>query len=401
MNASRVIVVGGGIVGLATAYRWMEAHPQWRVTVIEKERTVAAHQTGNNSGVIHSGIYYKPGSLKARLCVQGAHDLIAFCRSYEVPHRICGKIILATQAEELPGLDEIARRGKENGLEGLKMLEGSEISSIEPRARGLKALWVPQTGIVDYTVVAERLAREIQLRGGEVRLGEKVLAIEVDPRGAVVVRSDRGEYEAERVVTCAGLHSDRVARLTDRSVPLRILPFRGEYYTVRSERVDLVRGLIYPVPDARFPFLGVHFTRMIDGGLEAGPNAVLALKREGYRKTDINLTDLWETLTWPGFHQVARKYWRTAAGEYYRSFSKRAFTKALQRLLPDIQEGDLVPGGAGVRAQASERDGALMDDFAFVEHGPVLHVCNAPSPAATASLAIGRVIVEKVTGARP
>lgn len=394
----RVIVVGAGIVGLATAYRLATSRPGVRVTVIEKETSVAAHQTGNNSGVIHSGIYYKPGSLKARLCVQGSRDLVDFCRTHEVPHRICGKIVLATSAEELPGLQEIARRGRENGLEGLKMLEADEITSVEPHARGIKALWVPQTGIVDYAQVAERLADEIRQRGSEVRLGERVNGIEVRPRGEVVVRTPREELTADRVVTCAGLHSDRVARMTDREVPVRIVPFRGEYYKVREDRVDIVRGLIYPVPDPRFPFLGVHFTRMIDGGLEAGPNAVLAFKREGYRKTDFDLTDLWETFTWPGFHAVARKYWKTGIGEYYRSFSKRAFTKALQRMLPEVKEDDLTPGGAGVRAQASERTGALMDDFAFVEHGPVLHVCNAPSPAATASLAIGGVIAGRVSG---
>ncbi|MCU0453779.1 MAG: L-2-hydroxyglutarate oxidase [Bacteroidetes bacterium] len=400
MNQTRVIVVGGGIVGLATAYRLVTSRPGWTVTVIEKETSVAAHQTGNNSGVIHSGIYYKPGSLKARLCVQGSRDLVDFCRTHDVPHRICGKIVLATSPGELPGLEEIARRGRENGLEGLRWLEGAEIAAVEPNARGLRALWVPQTGIVDYTRVAERLADVLRDRGSDVRLGEKVIGIEIRPRGDVVVRTDRAEWTADRVVTCAGLHSDRVARMTDRDVAIRIVPFRGEYYKVRQERVEIVRGLIYPVPDPRFPFLGVHFTRMIDGGLEAGPNAVLALKREGYRKTDIDLNDLWETLTWPGFHAVARKYWKTGLGEYYRSFSKKAFTKALQRMVPEVREDDLMPGGAGVRAQASERNGALMDDFSFVEHGPVLHVCNAPSPAATASLAIGDVIANRVAGAQ-
>jgi L-2-hydroxyglutarate oxidase len=394
----RIVVVGAGIVGLATAYRLVTLRPGVRVTVIEKERSVAVHQTGNNSGVIHSGIYYKPGSLKARLCVQGSHDLVEFCRAHEVPHRICGKIVLATSTDEIPGLEEIARRGRENGLEGLRMLEGREIASVEPNARGLRALWVPQTGIVNYTMVAERLADEIRNKGSDVRLGERVCAIEVRERDGVIVRTDLEEIAADRVVTCAGLHSDRVARMTDRDVPIRIVPFRGEYYQVRPERVEIVRGLIYPVPDPRFPFLGVHFTRMIDGALEAGPNAVLAFKREGYRRTDIDWADMWETVTWPGFHAVAKKYWKTGLGEYYRSFSKRAFTRALQRMVPDVREDDLLPGGAGVRAQASERTGALMDDFAFVEHGPVLHVCNAPSPAATASLAIADVIVRRVAG---
>jgi L-2-hydroxyglutarate oxidase len=394
----RIVVVGAGIVGLATAYRLVTLRPGVRVTVIEKERSVAVHQTGNNSGVIHSGIYYQPGSLKARLCVQGSHDLVEFCRAHEVPHRICGKIVLATSTDEIPGLEEIARRGRENGLEGLRMLEGREIASVEPNARGLRALWVPQTGIVNYTMVAERLADEIRNKGSDVRLGERVCAIEVRERDGVIVRTDLEEIAADRVVTCAGLHSDRVARMTDRDVPIRIVPFRGEYYQVRPERVEIVRGLIYPVPDPRFPFLGVHFTRMIDGALEAGPNAVLAFKREGYRRTDIDWADMWETVTWPGFHAVAKKYWKTGLGEYYRSFSKRAFTRALQRMVPDVREDDLLPGGAGVRAQASERTGALMDDFAFVEHGPVLHVCNAPSPAATASLAIADVIVRRVAG---
>ncbi|MBF8296801.1 MAG: hydroxyglutarate oxidase, partial [Bacteroidetes bacterium] len=361
--------------GLATAYRLLQRRPSWKVLVLEKEDAVASHQTGNNSGVIHSGAYYKPGSLKASLCVEGARDLIAFCRAHELPHKICGKIILATDPSEFAGLDEIRRRGTLNGIQGLKILEGAEITAVEPHARGLRALHVPATGIVDFAGVARALAAEIARLGGEV-----------------------GEFVAERVVTCAGLHSDRVARMTDPDLAVRILPFRGEYYMVRPERAEIVRGLIYPVPDPQFPFLGVHFTRTIEGGLEAGPNAVLAWKREGYRKLDMNMRDLWESVTWPGFHQVVKKYWRTAMGEYYRSFSKSAFTRALQRMVPDIREEDLTSGGSGVRAQASERSGALIDDFLFVEHGRVLHVCNAPSPAATASLAIGRVIAGRVTG---
>lgn len=395
---AQVVVVGGGIVGLATAYRLLQARPGSKVVVLEKEERVAAHQTGNNSGVIHSGVYYKPGSLKARLCVEGAREMIAFCRAHDVPHRICGKIILATHEHEREGLREIAQRGEQNGIQGLRLLSGKEITDVEPHARGLEALHVPATGIIDFVAVSNTLAKEIGRMGGEVVLRQKVKNIVATDGRPVRVETEGGEVEADRVVTCAGLHSDRVARMTDPEAPVRILPFRGEYYMVRPERVDLVRGLIYPVPDPRFPFLGVHFTRTVEGGLEVGPNAVLAMKREGYRKLDINVRDLWESLTWPGFHQVAKKYWRTAVGEYYRSFSKSAFTRALQRMVPDIRNDDLQVGGAGVRAQASERTGALVDDFLFIEHGRVLHVCNAPSPAATASLAIGSVIAQRVTG---
>lgn len=397
MNA-HVVVVGGGIVGLATAYRLLQRRPSWKVLVLEKEVAVASHQTGNNSGVIHSGVYYKPGSLKASLCIEGARDLVAFCRAQEIPHKICGKIILATDASEFDGLDEIHRRGTANGLQGLKILEGSEIEAVEPHARGLRALQVPGTGIVNFGDVARALAVEIGRLGGEVLFRQRVRRIVTSDPVLVQIETDTSEFAAERVVTCAGLHSDRIARMTDPGVAVRILPFRGEYYMVRPERAEIVRGLIYPVPDPRFPFLGVHFTRTIEGGLEAGPNAVLALKREGYRKVDVNLRDLWDSVTWPGFHHMARKYWRTAMSEYYRSFSKGAFTRALQRLVPDIREVDLTSGGAGVRAQASERSGTLIDDFLFVHHGRVLHVCNAPSPAATASLAIGRVIAGMVTG---
>ena len=397
MKAS-VVVVGGGIVGLATAYRLLQARPSWKVVVLEKETKVATHQTGNNSGVIHSGVYYKPGSLKAKLCVEGARELVSFCRNHDIPHRICGKIILATQEHEREGLREIARRGEQNGIQGITLLSGDAIRDREPNARGIEALHIPATGIIDYVEVSRVLASQISTMGGEVLLRQRVTSIETNSANEVRVVTETGEFEAERVVTCAGLHSDRVARMTNPDAPVRILPFRGEYYMVKSDRVDLVRGLIYPVPDPRFPFLGVHFTRTIEGGLEVGPNAVLAMKREGYRKTDVSVKDLWESLTWPGFHQVAKKYWRTAIGEYYRSFSKSAFTRALQRMVPDIREDDLKEGGAGVRAQASERTGALVDDFLFIEHGPVLHVCNAPSPAATASLAIGSVIAKRVTG---
>ena len=397
MNA-HVVVVGGGIVGLATAYRLLQRRPSWKVLVLEKEDAAASHQTGHNSGVIHSGVYYKPGSLKASLCVEGARDLVAFCRAREIPHKICGKIILATDPSEFAGLDEIRRRGMLNGIQGLKMLEGAEITAVEPHAHGLRALHVPTTGIVDFVGVARALAAEIGRLGGEVLFHQRVQRMVTSDPASVRVETDKGEFVAERVVTCAGLHSDRVARMTDPNIDVRILPFRGEYYMVRPERSEIVRGLIYPVPDPQFPFLGVHFTRTIEGGLEVGPNAVLAWKREGYRKLDVDMRDLWESLTWPGFHQVVKKYWRTAMGEYYRSFSKSAFTRALQRMVPEIREDDLTSGGSGVRAQASERSGALIDDFMFVDHGRVLHVCNAPSPAATASLAIGRVIAGKVTG---
>jgi L-2-hydroxyglutarate oxidase len=385
-----VIIVGGGIVGLATALKLLQQDPALKVLVIEKEKELARHQTGNNSGVIHSGLYYKPGSLKARNCIRGYDLLIDFCQQHNVPFELCGKIVVATNGGELPLLHNLYQRGEQNGLKGFKMLEKEELREYEPHVNGIAGFFVPQTGIVDYKVVAEKYGEEIRKLGGEIVLGEKVTKVVA---GSTALSIDTGKrYDAKLLVNCAGLYSDKVAQLASESIDVRIIPFRGEYYKLRKEREHLVKNLIYPVPDRNFPFLGVHFTRMMRGGVEAGPNAVLAFSREGYRKSDINLRELTETLAWPGFQKVAGKYWRTGLGEMYRSFSKTAFTKALQKLIPEIQETDLVEGGAGVRAQACDRTGGLVDDFLIYEEKRVVNVCNAPSPAATSSLSIGETV---------
>lgn len=387
-----VIIVGGGIVGLATALKLLQSNPALDVMVIEKENALARHQTGNNSGVIHSGLYYKPGSLKARNCIRGYHLLIDFCRQHGVPFDLCGKIVVATEEQELPLLHNLFRRGEENGLKGLKMLEPEAMREYEPHVQGLKGILVPQTGIVDYKVVAEKYAEVIRDNGGHILLGEKVLKIRQD--GELVVETDRSTHHARVLVNCAGLYSDKVSRLTSDEVDVKIIPFRGEYYKLRQDREYLVKNLIYPVPDPNFPFLGVHFTRMMKGGVEAGPNAVLAFAREGYHKSDINVRELAETLAWPGFQKVVGKYWRTGLGEMYRSFSKAAFTKALQKLIPEIREDDLQEGGAGVRAQACDKTGGLVDDFLIFDAKHVVNVCNAPSPAATSSLSIGETVAD-------
>jgi L-2-hydroxyglutarate oxidase len=389
-----VLIVGGGIVGLATAFRLLQSRPATRLVLIEKEPAPARHQTGNNSGVIHSGLYYKPGSLKAANCRTGYQQLIDFCRNEGIPHDLCGKIVVATSESELPRLAELQRRGEANGLAGLRTLSPGEIREIEPHCTGIQGLWVPQTGIVDYTAVAEKYADKIRALGGEIVFGQRIEAIR-RKETAIEVASAHRTWTARVLVTCAGLHSDRVARLTHPDLPLRITPFRGEYYVLKPSAYHLVRNLIYPVPDPAFPFLGVHFTRMIRGGIECGPNAVFAFGREAYRKTDFHLRDTLETLAWPGFRIVARKYWRTGLGEFRRSWSKAAFVQALQRLIPDITADDLEPGGAGIRAQACDREGRLLDDFDIRIDGNVIHICNAPSPAATASLAIGATVAQE------
>lgn len=386
------VIIGGGIVGLATALRLLEKKPQLRLLLLEKENTVAAHQTGHNSGVIHSGLYYKPGSLKAKNCIQGYGQLLDFCQKHEIPHDICGKIVVATRPEELPQLQILYERGQQNGLTGLEMLSGEQMREIEPHVAGVQGIKVPQTGIVDYTAVAKKYAELIQEKGGVIRLGEKVSSVS-EHKGLSNVVTQKGSYEGKLVINCAGLYSDKVTQFTERQdIDLKIIPFRGEYYELKPEKQHLVKHLIYPVPDPNFPFLGVHFTRMIGGGVEAGPNAVLAFKREGYKRTDFSWPEFKETLAWPGFRKVAGKYWKTGIGEYYRSFSKAAFTKALQALLPELKEEDLVPGGAGVRAQACDVRGGLLDDFAIVENAQAINVCNAPSPAATSSLSIGDTV---------
>ncbi len=395
MNQYDVIIVGAGVVGLATALRLKEAKPELKVLLLEKESGVAAHQTGHNSGVIHSGIYYKPGSLKALNCKKGYDELIEFCDKNDVPYELCGKVIVATDASELPALENIYKRGVENGLEGLKMIDAEELKEYEPHCKGVKAIVVPQTGIIDYKTVCEKYLELFQEKGGVVRFSEKVNGLKDEQNGSVVI-TNKGSYAGKVVVNCAGLYSDKVAEMAMGKLGIKILPFRGEYYHIKKEKQSLVKNLIYPVPNPKFPFLGVHFTRMIDGGVEAGPNAVLAYAREGYDNTTVNFSELFETLGFRGFQKVAMKYWRMGAYELYRSYSKTAFTKALQKLLPDIQKKDLVKGNAGVRAQACDRDGNLIDDFLIFEDAHTINVCNAPSPAATSSLSIGNTIAEKV-----
>lgn len=380
-------------MGLATALQLQQNNSKIKLLLLEKEKALAQHQTGNNSGVIHSGIYYKPGSLKANNCIRGYNLLIDFCRMNAIPFELCGKIIVATRPEEIPLLHILYERGGQNGLTGLKKIKKEELHDYEPHVNGLEGIVVPQTGIVDYKLVAQKYGEQILLRGGEIKLGESVIEIQENNSKCVVV-SQKESYSTQLVINCCGLYSDKVARLTQKDLQVKIIPFRGEYYKLKKEKEYLVKNLIYPVPDPNFPFLGVHFTRMVGGGIEAGPNAVLAFSREGYKKSDINIAELAESLAWPGFQKVAYKYWKTGMGEMYRSFSKSAFVKALQKLIPEIQKEDLVEGGAGVRAQACDRTGGLVDDFMIVEGSHSIHVCNAPSPAATSSLAIGETIAQ-------
>jgi len=391
-----VIIVGGGIVGLATGYKLITASPDLKIAVLEKESQLGKHQTGNNSGVIHSGLNYKPGSLKAINCIKGYHELVNFCKEERIPYEITGKVVVATRESQKPGLNMLLERALENGLVGTRKITPDELKAYEPHCIGVGAIHVPQTGIVVYLQVALAFGRKIMQQGGGIFLEHKVL--EIRQKDSInYIETSKGTFQAKLVVNCAGLYSDKVAQMNDTSIDdVKIIPFRGEYFKLKAEREHLVKNLIYPVPDPNFPFLGVHFTRMIKGGIEAGPNAVLAFKREGYTKTQVNLAELAETLTWPGFRKVAGKYWKTGLEELYRSFSKSAFTKALQELIPEIQESDLVAGGAGVRAQACDRSGGLLDDFAIRESEFSINVLNAPSPAATSSLAIGGVVAEMV-----
>ena len=391
-----VVIVGGGIVGLATAHSLLTTNPALKLVVLEKEPSLGAHQTGHNSGVIHSGLYYKPGSLKAKNCIEGYAKLLQFCREHEIAHEICGKIVVALSEQERSQLEMLRQRGEQNGLTGIRRLNKTEIVEIEPHCTGIDGLFVPQTGIVDYTAVVMRLAEQIQNFGGEILTSSEVVEIK-ESSNTVLVCTKQQRFTTRALITCGGLQSDRLAMQTQPDLDLRIIPFRGEYFELKESAKHLVNSLIYPVPDPNFPFLGVHFTRRIDGTIECGPNAVLAFAREGYRKTDISIREFSQTLAWPGFRKIAFKYWRTGLGEYHRSFSKNAFVAALQKLVPEITANDLQPTGAGVRAQACSRAGSLLDDFEIRQIGRVVHVCNAPSPAATASLAIGDAIASRVS----
>ncbi len=387
-----VAVIGGGIVGLATAMTLARRKPM-SIVVLEAEGRLASHQTGHNSGVIHSGLYYKPGSLKAKNCVEGRLAMYAFCEKYNIPHERCGKVVVATRPEELPQLDKLMERGEANSLEGMRRLTAEEIREYEPHASGIAGLHVPQTGIVDYLAVSYKYAEILREHGGEIFSGARVTGFEKMP-AEYILKTNLGDVSCRSLINCGGLQSDRIARMCGVDPKLQIVPFRGEYYEVVYQREGLICNLLYPVPDPEFPFLGVHFTRMIQGGVEAGPNAVLAFKREGYRMTSLSIRDLWTYGTYLGFWRMAFKYWRTAIPEFYRSLYKRAFVQALQGLVPDLKEEDVFRSGSGVRAQALDPDGKLVDDFRIVEADHMIHVLNAPSPAATASLSIGKSIAE-------
>lgn len=390
---SDIVVIGAGIVGLATAYQIQKKAPNLSIIVIDKEKKVAEHQTGHNSGVIHSGLYYRPDSLKALNCIQGYHMLLKFCQQHQVPYEICGKVVVATSKEEIPYLDQLFERGKANGLQGIQRIGFKALKEKETYVNGVAAIHVPQTGIIDYKLVCNRLAQVVSKGNCKVLLQHKVENVHINEQETIVI-TDRKEIKTRMMINCAGLYSDKIAKQTHPDLKIKIIPFRGEYYKLKEEKRNLVRNLIYPVPDPNFPFLGVHFTRMINGDVEAGPNAVLAFAREGYKKSTIHPAELIDSLLWPGFQKVAKKYWRTGMGEMYRSFSKKAFTIALQKLMPAVKEDDLVPGGAGVRAQACDKDGGLLDDFSILQSKSVINVVNAPSPAATSSLSIGDKIAD-------
>ena len=394
LRTPSILIIGGGIVGLATARQLLNKHPDSRVTVLEKESSPGQHQTGHNSGVLHCGLYYAPGSLKAKLAVEGIREMTEFCAEHNVPHEICGKLVVATNNAEVARMEDLYERGRANGLIGLEKLNGPQLREIEPHAGGNAALKVPQEGIVDYPAVVAALVRQIESLGGQVITNARVRHL----RQSNLWNADTtaGDYSADWIINCAGLHSDRVSQLTEQKRDLRIIPFRGEYFQLKHESQHLVKHLIYPVPDPAFPFLGVHFTRLIGGGVEAGPNAVLAFAREGYRKTNVNLRDLFDALTYPGLWRFAMKYPRMCANELRCSFSKNYFCKQLQKLVPEVQPSDLETGGAGVRAQAMSPEGGLVQDFHFTRGNQALHVLNAPSPAATASLAIGSEIVNQL-----
>jgi L-2-hydroxyglutarate oxidase len=389
-----VLIVGAGIVGLATAVELTQRRPDLRLVVLDKESEVAFHQTGNNSGVIHAGIYYKPGSLKAKMSTEGMNTMIDFCEEHDLPYELCGKVIVALTPEELPRLEDLYRRGTANGVQGLRQISAEEIREHEPHSAGIAGLWSPRTGIVDYKAVSRAYANIVQENGGEIRLSTKVTGIDQRP-DKLVVQTTQGDFHTRYLVNCAGLQSDLITQMMGDTQGLRIVPFRGEYFELTPESRHLVRGLIYPVPDPDFPFLGVHFTKKISGSVEAGPNAVLAFAREGYKKSDVDPRYLLGLITFRGMWSLAAKYWRTGIGEMYRSWNKQAFVKALQKLVPEIEVEDVKPGGAGIRAQAMDSKGNLLADFSILEAPNAIHVLNAPSPAATASIPIGQAIADK------
>ncbi len=390
-----IAIIGAGIIGLATGLKLIENHPELKICIIEKEAVVAVHQTGNNSGVIHSGIYYRPGSLKAKNCREGVNELLTFCKKYNIPYKLSGKLIVALDEEELPRLDTLYQRGVENKVPDLRWIDRGEIKEIEPYSNGIRAIHSPQTGVVDYVKVAEKMQEIFTSKGGEILFDHECLQI-VEESTDCIVETTKRDIHSSFVVNCAGLYSDRIANMAHQSIGVKIIPFRGEYYTLSESASKKVKSLIYPVPDPKFPFLGVHFTRNIYGNVEAGPNAVLALAREGYRKTNMNGKDMMDTMTYPGFWKLVMNYWKTGAEEQIRSFIKPLFVKSLQRMIPDIQSKDLISGGAGVRAQALTPNGKLVDDFHVIESAKSIHVLNAPSPAATASLAIGQNITDRI-----
>jgi len=394
MPSTDILIIGAGIVGLATAYTLTQQYPDKRITVLEKEAGLAQHQTGHNSGVLHSGVYYKPGSLKAVNSLAGRRAMLEFCDRESIPYKLCGKVIVAVGEGDESRLEMLHERGIANGI-AVEVIGRDRLDELEPHAAGNRALYLPNAGIVDFRLVCDRLAHRVRERGHSILTGAEVTGL-TERDDSVAVRSTAGDFAAAYVVNCAGLHSDRVAALGGTPPAARIVPFRGEYYRLKPEAEHLCNALIYPVPDSQFPFLGVHFTRTAWGEVECGPNAVLAFAREGYRKTDVNVGDLWETLTYPGFIKLGAHYWRMGAGEMWRSISKAAFVKALQRLMPEITAEQLEPMPAGIRAQAVAADGRMLDDFAFAESARMVHVVNAPSPAATASLSIGKTIVEKL-----
>lgn len=389
------VIIGGGIVGLSTGVALLDRYPNLRIAVLEKEAEVALHQTGNNSGVIHSGIYYKPGSFKARFAKQGNREMQSFCEKHKIKYEMCGKVIVATSKEELPLLDDLYHRGLENELE-IEKIDAKRLKEIEPHVAGLAGIHVPQAGIVDYREVSKKFAQIIENSGGKIFLETKFTGMhETDDE--VRVETNRGDFQAKVAINCAGLHSDRVAKISGYLTNMKIIPFRGEYFVLKPDKRDLVKSLIYPVPNPKFPFLGVHFTKMIDGSVEAGPNAVLGFKREAYKKTDISLEDTFESLTFPGLRKLASKFMKEGMAEYARSLSKTQFTRSLQTLVPEIRKNDLIPAPAGVRAQALTADGEMVDDFIIIDGKRSIHICNAPSPAATASIGIGKEVASRVS----